>query len=79
VITFAGEGVDALERAFREAIRDYIAFCEEIGKPPERCYSEKIPLRTDQDLHRRIAAEAESEGSSLNGLIADLLGRIAID
>jgi len=79
VITFEGESVDSLEKAFREAIRDYITFCEEIGKAPERCYSGRIPLRIDQDLHRRIAAEAEAEGASLNRWIADRLGKISLD
>ena len=76
VITFEGETVDALENAFREAITDYIAFCKEVGKTPERTYSGRIPLRIDQDLHRRIAAEAKSAGSSLNGWIAEVLGKV---
>ena len=74
VITFEATTVAALEKSFRRAVKDYIEACEEIGKTPERTYSGKIPLRIDQELHRRIAAEAEAAGSSLNGWIAEVLG-----
>ena len=75
VITFEGETVDALEAAFREAVDDYVEHCNEIGKNPERAYSGKIPLRIERDLHRLIAVEAEAEGLSLNGWIADVLAK----
>lgn len=75
VITFEGETVDLLETAFREAVEDYVKFCNEMGKAPERAYSGKIPLRIDKDLHRLIAGEAEASGSSLNGWIADVLAK----
>lgn len=70
VITFEGETFPEIERAFRESIDDYLAFCAEKGEPPDRAYSGKIPLRVDPEIHRRAAACAQAEGVSLNQWIA---------
>jgi len=71
VIGFEAETVDELEVAFREAVDDYLLACNELGKDPERAYSGNIPLRIDPELHRAIALEADSVGSSLNAWIAE--------
>ena len=73
VVTFEGETVDELEVAFREAVADYLLACQELGKSPERAYSGKIPLRIDPELHRAIALEADTAGSSLNAWISQNL------
>ena len=70
VITFEGETFAEVERAFRDSIDDYLAFCAERGEAPDRPYSGKIPLRIDPELHRRVATRAEAEGLSLNQWIA---------
>ena len=70
VITFEGASYAEVERAFRESIDDYLAFCAERGEAPDRPYSGKIPLRIDPELHRRAVTRAEAEGLSLNQWIA---------
>ncbi len=39
VVTFQGRTVEELERAFRESIEDYLAFCQERGKSPDKPFS----------------------------------------
>jgi predicted HicB family RNase H-like nuclease len=73
VVNFEGANVDELERAFHEAVDDYLALCEKLGRPPEREYAGKIPLRIDPEIHRRVAIAADSEAKSVNGWIADTL------
>ena len=46
VITFQGDTVNDLERAFRESIDDYLAFCSECGQDPEKPFSGRLTLRT---------------------------------
>jgi predicted HicB family RNase H-like nuclease len=70
VITFEGATFEEIERAFRESIDDYFAFCVKRGEQPDRPYSGKIPLRVDPEIHRRAAVRAEAEGMSLNQWIA---------
>ena len=35
-VGFHGASVDQLERAFHEAVDDYVAACEKVGQRPER-------------------------------------------
>jgi len=70
VITFEGTSFAEVERAFRDSIDDYLAFCAQRGEPADRPYSGRIPLRVSPDTHRRAAMRAQAEGLSLNQWIA---------
>jgi predicted HicB family RNase H-like nuclease len=73
VVSFEGADVAGLERAFHEAVEDYLATCRKMGRAPDREYSGRIPLRIDGALHRRLAIAADSEAKSLNSWLADKL------
>ena len=73
VVNFEGADVEKLEKAFHEAVDDYLALCEKLGRAPDREYSGRIPLRIDSALHRRVAIAADSEAKSVNSWIADAL------
>ena len=73
VVNFEGAEVEELEKAFHEAVDDYLALCETLGRAPDREYSGRIPLRIDSALHRRVAIAADSESKSVNSWIADAL------
>src|SRR3989442_6379624 len=59
VVSFEGANVDDLEKAFHEAVDDYLALCKKLGRAPDRAYSGKIPLRIDQSPHQRVAVAAD--------------------
>ena len=69
VITFQGTTVKEIERAFRESIDDYIAWCKEEGVSPEKPYSGKFNIRLSPELHRRTAILAKRKNMSLNGFV----------
>ncbi len=73
VVNFEGTDVEELERAFHEAVDDYLTLCKKLRRVPDRQYSGRIPLRIDATLHRRVAIAADSEGSSVNRWIAGAL------
>ena len=77
VITFQGESVDELRRAFRESVDDYLAFCAARGEEPEKPYSGTFTVRIPPELHRDIALRARMAGKSLNGWVTDLLAQAA--
>lgn len=66
VIGFHGESVTELRTAFLEAVDDYLATCEKLGRSPQKPYSGKVLLRIDPQLHAEAAALAEAQGKSLN-------------
>jgi len=73
VITFQGETVQELRRAFQESVDDYLAFCAERGEEPERPYSGTFTVRIPPVLHRDIAFQARLRNKSLNSWVAELL------
>lgn len=66
VITFEGESVKEAEQAFRDSVDDYLAFCEELGRLPEKSYSGTLNARLGEDLHRQLAILAEVDEVSIN-------------
>ena len=69
VITFQGTTVTEIERAFKDSINDYIAWCKEEGVEPEKPYSGKFNVRLPPELHRQIAVLAKKMRVSLNGFV----------
>ena len=77
VLTFQGRTLDELKLAFADTIADYVEWCRERGKEPERPYSGNFTVRVSPELHRRIAAAAAREGKSVNAFVASVLERAA--
>lgn len=73
VITFQGKSVSELRKAFRDSVKDYLAFCRERNEDPEKPFSGKFVLRVPADLHRGMAIAAATEGKSLNAWAKETL------
>jgi predicted HicB family RNase H-like nuclease len=69
VITFQGTTVKEIERAFRDSIDDYLAWCKEDGVEPEKPYSGRFNVRLSPELHRQIAVIARKKRVSLNSFV----------
>ena len=59
VVTFQGEAVTELHKAFRESVDDYLEFCAIRGEEPEKPYSGKFVVRVDPELHKTISIQAK--------------------
>ena len=77
VLTFQGRTLDELNVAFADTIADYIEWCRERGKEPERPYSGNFTVRISPELHRRVATAAARSGKSVNTFVAETLERSA--
>ena len=75
VLTFQGRTVDELETAFRETVEDYLEWCRERGKEPEKPFSGQLILRISSELHEQVSQAAKKSGRSLNAWIAETLAR----
>ena len=73
VITFEGESVETVKKAFQESVDDYLAFCAERGEAPEKPFSGNFVVRLPADLHRKAYIEAKLEEKSLNGWVAEVI------
>lgn len=75
VVTFQGRSVEEIEKAFRDSVDDYLAFCKQRGESPNRTCSGHFLLRIDSELHRKADMLANASGKSLNAWVADCLNR----
>lgn len=66
LVTFESESAETIEKEFRSAVDDYLAFCEEVGKEPEKVYKGSFNVRIAPELHKALAEYAARNGLSLN-------------
>ena len=73
VITFQGTCVKELEKAFKDSVDDYLAWCKERGEQPQKTFSGNLRIRISPDLHAKLAPAATLQGVSLNSFIVEKL------
>ena len=78
VVTFQGKTVDEIEKAFRDSVDDYLAFCKERGEEPDKPFSGKFNLRVSPKLHAKLSVAAHLEGKSLNSYISQVLEKLLV-
>lgn len=76
VVTFQGRSIDELKAALADSVEDYLDFCAQEGKQPQRPYSGRFNVRISPELHQQIAQEAAHAGKSLNAWLSDSLSRL---
>ena len=77
VVTFVGKSVEELRREFRISVDDYLAFCSERGKEPDKPYSGEISFKVSSIVHRTADAAARSEGKALEEWLAETVEWVA--
>jgi predicted HicB family RNase H-like nuclease len=73
VVGFHGESVAELRAAFEEAVDDYLATCQKLGRAPNKPYSGQFRLRLAPGVHARAAMIAEARGKSLNAWVSEMI------
>ena len=72
-VYFEAKQADEVESAFHEAVDDYLDFCREKGRKPERSYKGSFNARVNPELHRAAALAAATRRESLNQFVADAI------
>jgi len=78
IVTFHGESVTEMRRAFEEAVDDYLDACRRHGVRPKKPYSGKLMVRVRPEVHARAAMTAAAQGKSLNAWAAELIDHAAL-
>ena len=73
VVTFQGESVRELKKAFQESVDDYLAFCVARGEEPDKPFSGQFVTRIPPELHRQVNLAASMSGKSLNAWVSEQL------
>ena len=66
MVEFQSENAKDLEDEFHYAVDEYLEFCKEIGKEPQKEYNGLFNVRIPPELHRQLSQFAQAEGVSLN-------------
>lgn len=69
LVNFESTDVSKIEEEFHDAVDDYLSFCEEVGKTPEKEYKGTFNIRISPELHKKLAIEAYQEDESLNAIV----------
>ena len=69
LISFESKNVDEIEKEFHEAVDEYLEFCKEIGKTPEKEYKGIFNVRVKPEIHKKLSKKASEEGITLNALV----------
>ena len=70
-IDFQSDSLKTIEKEFRKAVDEYLTFCEEVGKEPEKEYKGSFNIRIGTDLHKQIALQSLKEGKSINEYVKE--------
>lgn len=73
VITFQADCVEQVEPAFHDSVDDYLAFCAENQRDPEKPYSGNVALRMPPELHRNVVSAAKRKKESVNSFIVEAI------
>jgi len=69
LITFESESTTEIEQEFHDAVDDYLIFCEEAGKEPDKEYKGSFNVRIKPELHKDLALYALRNNISLNAAV----------
>lgn len=75
VITFQGDTVDELRRAFQQSIDDYLEYCAQRGEEPERPSTVTYETAGDQ---RTTLRDAEARSGGFQLIIEDDIARFEL-
>lgn len=73
LVTYEGLDAKGLKRAFREAVDDYLAMCEEEGRKPDTPLKGSFNVRTGPELHRKAMILARRRDTNLNNVVTEAL------
>lgn len=73
LVTYVAETPKRLKAAFEEAVDDYLATCDELGRQPKKPFRGSFNVRVSPELHRSAAVRAARDEMALNEVVARAL------
>lgn len=69
-LNFHGYSIAELESSFHNCIDNYLEYCAQIGKEPQKEFSGSFNVRTRPELHAKAAEYGAEYGYSLNQVVS---------
>lgn len=68
-VNFESSDIHAIEEEFHNAVDEYLEFCREVGKEPDKEYRGTFNIRISPELHKQLAIVAIKNGDTLNATV----------
>ena len=68
-IDFQSADLSNIEKEFHAAVDDYLEFCQEVGKEPDKEYKGTFNIRRSPELHKQLVIVALKNGDTLNATV----------
>lgn len=78
-VDFETNDLSRIEEEFHCAVDDYLDFCIEVGKNPDKEYKGTFNVRIAPELHRAISIMAIKKGASLNTMVEQAIEEYLVD
>ena len=69
LVYFESTDISTVEEEFHAAVDDYLEFCIEVGKEPDKEYRGTFNIRISPDLLKKLAIVAMQNGVTLNATV----------
>jgi len=69
LVNFEGSNVKELDRAFKEAVDDYLVDCENLDREPSKPYKGSFNVRIGANLHKQAVISAREQDVNLNEFV----------
>lgn len=73
MLGFHGTSVDELMISFQNCVDNYLSWCAEAGKDPEKEFKGVLNVRISPDSHREAAMDAAMDGITMNQFVAEAI------
>lgn len=75
LVNFESADLSLVEKEFHAAVDDYLEFCKEIGKEPDKEYKGTFNVRISPELHKKLVIVAMKNGDTLNATVEKAIRR----
>lgn len=69
LVNFECKDINDVEKEFQDAVDDYLEFCKEVGKEPDKEYKGTFNVRISPELHKKISHIAIKNEETLNATV----------
>lgn len=73
LILYEGNSVAELRADFEDAIEDYLEYCRDVGKEPEKEYKGTFNVRIKPELHKELAIYSSIINQSMNSVVEEAI------
>lgn len=74
-IVFGADGFKELEQRFHDEVDDYVEFCAEVGKEPEKTLTGSFNVRVGHELHKKCLLRAKQDDVTMNEIVKSAISQ----